>query len=124
MGGDCWPRSKQIPKITGCSPSQRLTPCSECGNKTTCHRMQEGPGLVMKTGWRRRCSTFLLTILTHRRQRTAQRIGLGTPVQFSETCDEDLPRPITQDTTNIAPTPDRHALADIHASLEQPAILP
>ncbi|HLZ63048.1 MAG TPA: transposase [Ktedonosporobacter sp.] len=35
---------------------------------------------------------------------------IGYKVHFSETCDEDLPRLITQVTTTIAPTPDRHAL--------------
>ena len=42
---------------------------------------------------------------------------IGYKVHFSETCDEDLPPLITQATTTIAPTPDRHALPDIHTSL-------
>jgi transposase len=40
---------------------------------------------------------------------------IGYKAHFSETCDEDLPRIITQVTTTIAPTPDRQALPDIHA---------
>ena len=42
---------------------------------------------------------------------------IGYKVHFSETCDEDFPRLITQVTTTIAPTPDRHALPDIHTVL-------
>jgi len=44
-------------------------------------------------------------------------------VHFSETCDEELPRLITQVTTTIAPTPDRHALPETHAVLEQRELL-
>ncbi len=49
---------------------------------------------------------------------------IGYKAHFSETCDEDLPRLITQVTTTIAPTPDRQALPDIHAVLEQRELLP
>ncbi len=49
---------------------------------------------------------------------------IGYKAHFSETCDEDLPRLITQVTTTIAPTPDRQALPDIHAILEQRELLP
>ncbi|GHO50302.1 IS1182 family transposase [Ktedonospora formicarum] len=49
---------------------------------------------------------------------------IGYKAHFSETCDEDLPRLITQVTTTIAPTPDRHALPDIHTNLEQRELLP
>ena len=44
---------------------------------------------------------------------------IGYKAHFSEACDEDLPRLITQVTTTIAPTPDRQALPDSHAVLEQ-----
>jgi transposase len=40
---------------------------------------------------------------------------IGYKAHFSETCDEDLPRLITQGTTTTAPTPDRQALPEIHA---------
>jgi len=49
---------------------------------------------------------------------------IGYKVHFSETCDEDLPRLITQVTTTIAPIPDRHALPEAHAILEQRELLP
>ena len=49
---------------------------------------------------------------------------IGYKAHFSEACDEDLPRLITQVTTIIAPTPDRQALPDIHAVLEQRDLLP
>jgi hypothetical protein len=49
---------------------------------------------------------------------------LGYKVHFSETCDEELPRLITQVTTTIAPIPDRHALPEAHAVLEQRELLP
>ena len=49
---------------------------------------------------------------------------IGYKVHFSETCDEDFPRLITQVTTTIAPTPDRYALPDIHTVLEQRELLP
>jgi len=44
---------------------------------------------------------------------------IGSTVHFSETGDEELPRLITQVTTTIAPTPDRHALPQTHAVLAQ-----
>ena len=49
---------------------------------------------------------------------------IGYKVHFSETCDEDFPRLITQVTTTIGPLPDRQALPDIHATLEQRELLP
>lgn len=49
---------------------------------------------------------------------------IGYKVHFSETCDEDFPRLITQVTTTIGPIPDRHALPDIHDTLEQRELLP
>jgi len=49
---------------------------------------------------------------------------IGYKAHFSEACDEDLPRLITQVTTTIAPTSDRQALPDIHAVLEQRDLLP
>ena len=49
---------------------------------------------------------------------------IGYKVHFSETCDEDLPRLITQVTTTIASIPDRHALPEAHAILEQRELLP
>lgn len=49
---------------------------------------------------------------------------IGYKAHFTETCDEDLPRLITQVTTTIAPIPDRHALPEIHAALEQRELLP
>jgi transposase len=44
---------------------------------------------------------------------------IGYKAHFSETCDEDLPRLITQVTTTIGPIPDRHALPEIHEVLDQ-----
>jgi transposase len=49
---------------------------------------------------------------------------IGYKVHFTETCDEDLPRLLTHVTTTIAPIPDRQALPDTHASLEQRQLLP
>jgi hypothetical protein len=49
---------------------------------------------------------------------------IGYKVHFSETCDEELPRLITQVTTTIAPTPDRHALPEAHKILEERDLLP
>lgn len=49
---------------------------------------------------------------------------IGYKVHFSETCDKELPRLIPQVTTTIAPTPDRHALPETHAILEQRDLLP
>jgi transposase len=43
---------------------------------------------------------------------------------FTATCDEDLPRLITQVTTTIAPTPDRQALPAVHQALDQRQLLP
>jgi hypothetical protein len=60
----------------------------------------------------------------HRRRRSAERYWIGYKAHFTETCDEDLPRLITQVTTTIAPTPDRQALPDIHAVLDQRDLLP
>ncbi|MGO8949120.1 MAG: IS1182 family transposase [Ktedonobacterales bacterium] len=49
---------------------------------------------------------------------------IGYKVHFTETCDEDLPRLMTQVTTTIAPIPDRHALPETHARLAQRDVLP
>lgn len=49
---------------------------------------------------------------------------IGYKAHFTETCDEDLPRLITQVTTTIGPIPDRHALPEIHAVLDQRELLP
>lgn len=49
---------------------------------------------------------------------------IGYKAHFSETCDEDLPRLITQVTTTIGPIPDRHALPEIHDALDQRELLP
>jgi transposase len=49
---------------------------------------------------------------------------IGYKVHFSETCDEELPRLITQVATTIAPTPDRHALPEIHETLRERQLLP
>ncbi len=45
-------------------------------------------------------------------------------MHVSETCDEDLPRLITQVTPTIAPTPDRHALPEVHETLQERELLP
>lgn len=49
---------------------------------------------------------------------------IGYKAHFTETCDEDLPRLITQVTTTIGPIPDRHALPEIHEVLGQRELLP
>lgn len=49
---------------------------------------------------------------------------IGYKAHFSETCDEDFPRLITQVTTTIAPIPDRQALPEIHEILDQRELLP
>lgn len=50
--------------------------------------------------------------------------GIGYTVHFTQTCDEDLPRLITQVTPTSAPTPDRQALPEIHESLAERELLP
>src|SRR5215472_4590951 len=49
---------------------------------------------------------------------------IGYKVHFTETCDEELPRLITQVTTTIGPTPDGQALPAIHEVLDQRELLP
>jgi transposase len=49
---------------------------------------------------------------------------IGYKAHFSESCEPDSPRLITQVTTTIGPTPDRQALPDIHAVLDQRELLP
>lgn len=49
---------------------------------------------------------------------------IGYKAHFSETCDEELPRLITEVTTTIGPIPDRHALPKIHETLDQRDLLP
>jgi transposase len=48
---------------------------------------------------------------------------IGYKVHFTETCEEGLPPLITQVTTTTGPTPDREALPDIHAILDQRELL-
>lgn len=47
-----------------------------------------------------------------------------TSAHVTETCDEALPRLITQVTTTIAPIPDRQALPAMHEVLDQRPLLP
>jgi transposase len=49
---------------------------------------------------------------------------IGYKAHFTETCDENLPRLLTQVSTTPAPTPDRHALPEIHESLDHRELLP
>lgn len=49
---------------------------------------------------------------------------VGYKVHLTETCDEDLPRLITQVETTIAPVPDSEALSAIQQKLEQAQLLP
>lgn len=49
---------------------------------------------------------------------------LGYKAHFTETCEEDLPRLITQVTTTLAPTPDRHALPEVHQVVDERELLP
>ncbi len=48
---------------------------------------------------------------------------IGYKVHFTETCDEELPRLITHVTTDIGPMPDREALPEIHAALQQQEVI-
>jgi transposase len=49
---------------------------------------------------------------------------VGYKVHFTETCESDQPLLITQVTTTPGPTPDRAALPEIHAILEERELLP
>src|SRR5579859_682338 len=49
---------------------------------------------------------------------------LGYKVHFTETCDEDLPRLITDVETTVATTPDDRVVAKIHADLANKHLLP
>src|SRR6266487_3552150 len=50
-------------------------------------------------------------------------VWIGYKVHFTETCDEELPRLITHVTTDIGPMPDREALPEIHAALQQQEVI-
>src|SRR5579859_6669580 len=110
--------------MSGCFPSRQLIRCSVCGNKITSLLIKGECGFLMKIDCHLPSSTFPRMTLTHRRQQSAQPTGLVTPVHFSETCDEDLPRLITQVTTTSAPSPDRHALPEVHETLQERELLP
>ena len=56
--------------------------------------------------------------------KNGQRIGLDTKCISPQTCDEELPRLITHVATDIGPIPDREALPEIHAALQQQELLP
>jgi transposase len=49
---------------------------------------------------------------------------IGYKVHVTQAGDDDAPRLITHVSTTMGPIPDRHALPDIHASLEQCDLLP
>ena len=49
---------------------------------------------------------------------------VGYKAHFSETCDEELPRIITQVETTTATVPDYHLVSTIHADLEKKGMLP
>jgi hypothetical protein len=78
----------------------------------------------MRSGCHPQSSTFLRCDLDASAAAKRSTHWIGYKVHCSETCDEDLPRLITQVTTTIAPTPDRQALPEIHASLERRELLP
>jgi len=80
--------------------------------------------LLTRIAWRLRSSSFLGCVLDASAAKKRSTYWIGYKAHFSEACDEDLPRLITQVTTTIAPTPDRQALPDIHAVLEQRELLP
>src|SRR5215472_8060776 len=78
----------------------------------------------MRTDWRRPDCSFLPMISMRKPLRSVPSIGSVTSAHFSETCEPDWPRLITQVTTTIGPIPDRHALPEIHATLDQRELLP
>jgi hypothetical protein len=124
MGGDCSQRSRQIPKATGCCLCLRLIRDSGFGNKTTCHRRREEPGLPRRIGWRQHdCSLRPLTLMRKMR-RNDQPIGLDTKCISPQTCAEDGPHLITHVATAIGPIPDREALPTLHEALDQQELLP
>ena len=123
MAGHCWLPYKPSQPLNGCSLFQRLIPCSASGNKTTCLQIQEGLGFLRKIGFQQRNSSLLLTIWMLQPARSAQPTGLAIKSISAQTCDEDLPRLITQVMTTIAPIPDRHALPEAHAVLERRDLL-
>ena len=117
MAGGCSQRSRQILKATGCYLSQQLIRYSGSGNKTTYPRKKEEPGLLMRIGWRPQdCSIPLRPGCISGPKRSTYWIGYK--VHFTETCDDDMPRIMTQVRHHIGPIPDREALPDIHAALQ------
>ena len=123
MAGDSWPPYKASQRSSGCFLFQRLILFSVSGNKTTCLQIKEGLGFLMKIGFQQRNSSLLLTIWMLQPARSAQPTGLAIKSISAQTCDEDLPRLITQVMTTIAPIPDRHALPEAHAVLERRDLL-
>jgi hypothetical protein len=87
-------------------------------------RERRDAGFLMQIGSQQRSSSIPHTIWMRRQARNVQRIGLAIKCISPQTCDEDLPRLITQVTTTIAPTPARQALPEIHEVLDQREALP
>lgn len=94
------------------------------GNKTICLQRKEGRGIPdadRLPATQLFYSPYDLDASAGTKRSTH---WIGYKVHFTETCDEDLPRLITQVTTTIAPTPARQALPEIHEVLDQREALP
>lgn len=124
MDGKCLRPFKRSPPRSGCSRSQRLIRYYGYGSKITYLPKKGERGSLTKIGWRRRDCSIRPTSLYASASTKRSVSWIGYKAHFTETCDEDLPRLITQVTTTIGPIPDRQALPEIHEVLDQRELLP
>src|SRR5712692_10547191 len=124
MDGKCSRASNQISPASGCSRSQQLIPGSRVW-KQDYLPLEEGGTWIADEDRLEAARLFYSPYDLDASAATKRSTHwIGYKAHFSEACDENLPRLITQVTTTIGPIPDRHALPEIHEVLDQRDLLP
>src|SRR5258708_3972497 len=117
-------RSKRIPKVDFLLSIPAIdTDASRVEAKLLASRRRWN--LDCRPGSERRQRSCSIPPMTSMRKppKNGQRIGLDTKCISPQTCDEELPGLITHVATAIGPIPDREALPEIHAALQQQELL-
>src|SRR5260370_28146405 len=99
MDGVCAQPSKRTLRANGCSLLQESIPWNGSGSKSTPRSRKGEPGLPMRIGWKQQNCIIRLMSLSASAATKRSTHWIGYKAHFTETCDEDLPRLITQVTT-------------------------
>jgi transposase len=124
MDGTYSPPCNQIPPVSGCSRSRQWIPGSRVWKQDYLPPEEGGTWIADEDRLEAARLFFSPYDLDASAATKRSTHWIGYKAHFSETCEPDLPRLITQVTTTIGPIPDRHALPEIHATLDQRKLLP